>query len=68
MAKNIGSQLTREDIIRAAQEIEQKSIKISSGNKYLVEVLGSLYPATDIVRIAAKIKGLNIDDFRLSGG
>lgn len=68
MSNNLAANVSRDDILLAAEKIEKESLELRSGTGYSVIVEGKPYPPKEIIRVAARIKGLNPDDYNLSGG
>ena len=68
MSNNLAANVSPEYILQAAEKIERENIELIPATKFLVVVKGKSYPPKEIVRVAAKIKGLNIEEYNLSGG
>ena len=65
---NLAGSVDKGSLLLAAEKVENQQIKLKASNKYLVWINGKPYPPNEIIREAAKIQGLNINYYRLSGG
>lgn len=68
MSNNLAANVTKEDILKAKEKIVKENTELRDGTKFSVDVDGVLFPPKEIIRVAAKLKGLNPDDYNLFGG
>jgi 5-methylcytosine-specific restriction protein B len=68
MSNNLAANVTKDEVLAAATHIKKNNLDLRVGTKFSVEVDGDLYPPKEIIRVAARLKGLDPDDFSLSGG
>ncbi|KAB8151252.1 hypothetical protein EZY14_019365 [Kordia sp. TARA_039_SRF] len=66
MAENLAKLVTRQDVINAVKNIEISELIPST--KYDVLISGKLYPPKEIIREAARQKGLDPSVYLLNGG
>ena len=68
MSNNLAANVTKKDILKAKEKIVKEGLELRDGTKFSVDVEGVLFPPKEIIRVAAKLKGLNPDDYNLFGG
>ena len=65
---NLAKEIDKKDILRVADEVEKGKIVLKKIRRYYIEINRKKYPSKDIVREAAKLKGINISNYKLKGG
>ena len=70
MKQNLAKLVTKESVLEALQNFERENPPLESSTKYDLEYNGNYYPPKEVVREAARIQGIEIDDdlYNLNGG
>lgn len=70
MKQNLAKLVTKESVLQALQNFERENPPLESSTKYDLEYNGNYYPPKEVVREAARIQGIEIDDdlYNLNGG
>ncbi|MEE1897979.1 AAA family ATPase [Flavobacterium rakeshii] len=69
MKQNLAKLVTKESVIAALNKIKKDNLKLEPSTKYDLEYEGDYYPPKEVVREAARIQGIVInDDIHSLGG
>jgi hypothetical protein len=70
MKQNLAKLVTKESVLKALQNFEDSNPELEKSTRYDLEHNGSYYPPKEVVREAARIQGIKIDDeiHTLGGG
>lgn len=70
MKQNLAKLVTKESVLKALQNFENEKPKLEKSTGYDLEFNGNYYPPKEVVREAARIQGIKIDDklHSLGGG
>lgn len=70
MKQNLAKLVTKDSVLQALQKIEIEKPNLEDSTKYDLEYNGNYYPPKEVVREAARIMGIEIDDelHTLGGG
>mgnify|MGYP000667980117 FL=1 len=70
MKQNLAKLVTKESVLQALKKFETENPYLEPSTKYDLEYNGGYYPPKEVVREAARIQGIEIDDelHTLGGG
>ncbi len=62
MKQNLAKLVTKESVLQALKKFETENPYLEPSTKYDLEYNGGYYPPKEVVREAARIQGIEIDD------
>ncbi|QHI35333.1 hypothetical protein IMCC3317_06790 [Kordia antarctica] len=68
MAESLAKLVTREDVLNGIEHGNVAPTTLIASTKYDVLILGKLYPPKEVIRLAARYKGLDPSKYALNGG